>query len=80
MRKEKVRIISNRQNVCPYCNSQMITRKALKLEFDHIYYPCTCYECKRDFEEWFYLKFVGHNVGANGQIEASYVLNEEIEY
>lgn len=28
-----------------------------------LYYPATCNDCKRDFEEWYKLGFVGHNVG-----------------
>lgn len=76
----KVKIISNRAGVCPYCNSTNIKYRPLILEGDHIYYPATCDKCGRYFEEWYSLSFVGHNVGASGEHEASYVLDEEIEY
>lgn len=76
----KVKIISNIVGVCPYCNSTNTEYHSLKVEDDHIYYPATCDKCGRYFEEWYYLKFVGHNVGASGEYEAYYVLDEEIEY
>lgn len=76
----KVKIISNRLGVCPYCNSERIEYMPSRNEVDMIYYPCTCRNCKRYFEEWYSLRFDGHNVGAHGEHEASYVLDKEIDY
>ena len=76
----KVKIISDQAGVCPYCNSEDIDYGAAKFEPNHIYYPCICNECKKYFEEWNELNFVGHNVGSSGEYEASDVINTEIEY
>jgi hypothetical protein len=76
----KVKIISNKQGHCPYCDSVNVNYESFEFEDDHIKYPAECLDCKRYFEEWFYLKFVGHNVGSHGEHEASYVLNKEINY
>ena len=64
---EKVKILSNKQGQCPYCNSNSITYSSMELEDNMVYYPCTCDNCKRYFEEWYELNFTGHNVGSNGQ-------------
>lgn len=76
----KVKIISNQLGVCPYCNSQDLKYDTIEFEDGHVYYPCTCRNCKRYFQEWYYLDFVGHNIGSFGQYEASYYVDEEIEY
>lgn len=76
----KVKIISNQLGVCPYCNSEDINYGQIQLEADHVYYPCECNTCGRYFQEWNYLQFVGHNVGPHGEYEASYILDEEIDY
>lgn len=76
----KVKIISNQLGVCPYCNSQNLNYDTVQWESDHIYYPCTCRSCGKYFQEWYYLDFVGHNVGPNGEEEASYYVDKEINY
>lgn len=76
----KVKIISNRQGCCPYCNGVDINYGPSEYEDDHIKYPAECLDCNRYFEEWFYLKFAGHNVEEQGQYEASECFGKEIEY
>lgn len=77
---DKIKIISNRLGVCPYCNSERIEYEPAKNEVDMMYYPCTCRNCKKYFEEWYSLRFAGHNVGCYGQYDADEYLNEEINY
>ena len=76
----KVKLISNQAGVCPYCNSEDINYGAAKFKLNYIYYPCTCNECKRYFEEWNELHFSGHNVGSSGEYKASDYFEKEIEY
>ena len=76
----KVKVISNQAGVCPYCNSEDIEYGVAKFEPNFIYYPCTCGQCKRYFEEWNELSFSGNNVGSSGEYEASDCLDKEIEY
>jgi len=60
----KIKLKKIEQGVCPYCGSTDIDYGAIELEDDDmLYYPATCNDCKRDFEEWYKLGFVGHNVG-----------------
>lgn len=76
----KVKIISNRLGVCPYCESNDIYYEPANDEVDMLYYPCTCKKCNRYFEEWYSLHFEGHNVGPYGEHEAIDVLGKEINY
>jgi hypothetical protein len=76
----KVKILSNQQGVCPYCNETEIYYDSAEFEDDMVCYKATCQSCKRSFEEWYHLKFAGHNVGYLGQYLAENVLNKEIEY
>lgn len=76
----RVKIISNKQGQCPYCGSVDINYGSIQIEEDHIYYPAECNDCYKYFEEWHYLKFIGHNVGCYGQYDADEYLNEEIDY
>ena len=75
----KVKILSNEQGQCPYCNSMDIDYGCIQLEDDMIYYPAHCNECGRDFEEWYDLTFTGHNVGDGCCEEAADLIGEEIE-
>ena len=76
----KVKIISNEQGKCPYCNSHNIEYSSADFEENMVYYQCECEECKRYFEEWYELKFAGHNGGRNGNYLVDDVINKEIEY
>jgi len=56
---------------CPYCGSLDNDYEAIRLADDHLaYYPATCTKCHRKFEEWYQLKYVGHNCGDDLNIEA----------
>ena len=59
------------QGTCPYCGSGNIDYQPCEDRDDMVYYHATCCDCKRDFEEWYRLEFVGHNVGTGLDIEAS---------
>lgn len=75
----KIKILSNKDNQCPYCNSKKIYYfDEVQEDSFMLYYKCECRECKRYFEQWFELRFVGCNVGSDGCTEA--VVGEEIEY
>ena len=45
---------------CPKCNSENITYGTMELIDDGVFYPCTCEDCKHDFEEHYSLQFIGH--------------------
>lgn len=75
----KVKVLSNEEGRCPYCNSENIEYVGWDREdFGMLYYKCECEDCKRYFEEWYKLQFAGLNVGADGCIEA--VVGDEIDY
>lgn len=76
---EKVKILSNEEDKCPYCNSRNISYDAAEFDEGMVHYPCECLSCKRHFEQWYELKFVGHNVGNSGEYDASLVLGKEIK-
>ena len=59
------------QGTCPYCGSDEIDYDQCDHEDDMICYRATCCDCGRKFEEWYELKFAGHNVGTGLDIEAS---------
>ncbi len=80
MGANKVKIQSNQLGVCPYCGSESIDYGPARFEADLMYFPCTCMKCKRYFEEWNSLNFVGLNVGRSGEHQAEDVLGKEIEY
>jgi len=60
----KIKLHKIEQGVCPYCGSVDVDYGAIEYEDDEmLYYPATCNECGREFEEWYNLSFSGHNVG-----------------
>ena len=77
---KKTKIISNTLGVCPYCNSESIDYGAVRFENNSLYFPCTCMKCKKYFEEWNNITFIGHNVGSSGEYEANDYIGKEIEY
>ena len=80
MQKDKVEILSNEEDKCPYCNSKNINYGAAEFEENMIKYPCECLECKRYFEQWYVMRFAGNNVGSNGDYDAAYVLGKKIVF
>lgn len=76
----KVKILSNSEDKCPYCNSTDIEIGTLEISDDMAHHPCTCKNCNRTFEQWYNFNFIGHNVGTRGLIDANDVLGKEIDY
>ena len=76
----KVKILSNSEGKCPYCNNTDIEYGTLKIVDDMAHHPCTCIMCKKTFEQWYNFNFIGHNVGVRGLIDANDVLGKEINY
>ena len=74
----KVKILRESVGVCPYCESENIEYSSLEHKDVYVYYPCTCKNCNRYFEEWYTLTFAGMNVGEQGQYQAEDY--DEIEY
>lgn len=74
----KIKIKSNEETLCPYCNSTEFTYDETCYEDDMMYFRCSCNKCNRYFEAWYTMHFVGHNVGYCGEHEAR--VGEEIEY
>lgn len=58
------------QGKCPYCGSDDVEYGFREHVDDMIYYEVACKDCGRTFQEWYELKFSGHNVGAGLDIEA----------
>ena len=75
----KVKILSNEQGQCPYCNGLDIDYSCAQFEGDMMYFPAHCNDCERDFEEWYELTFAGHNIGDSCCEEAADWIGEEIE-
>lgn len=56
---------------CPYCGETNIDYDPIKFVDEQMaYYPATCTSCKRKFEEWYEMNYIGHNCGDNLDIEA----------
>ena len=57
-----MRLKSNEDGKCPFCNSFDLDYGALEVADNYVYYPWTCNECGKSGDEFYELKFVGHNV------------------
>lgn len=72
---------SNKQGICPYCNSDDLEYGCVEFEGDMCYFPFTCNSCDKQGEEWYNMDFSGHNVfdeeGTN--IEVSELLKDSEE-
>lgn len=53
---------SNEMGHCPYCYSDYLDYGSCQFEGDMCYFPWQCYGCGRTGEEWYSMKFTGHNV------------------
>lgn len=54
--------LSNELGKCPYCGSEELDYGAMEPADEMIYYPWTCSHCGKQGEEWYSMKFIGHNV------------------
>lgn len=52
----------NEQGVCPKCGETELEYEAIRLENDMCYFLYTCKKCGQEGEEWYSLKFQGHNI------------------
>lgn len=53
---------SNEQGRCPYCNEPTLDYGVAEFQDDYmISYPWTCESCGHTGEEWYDMKFIGHN-------------------
>ena len=58
-----MKVKSNQVGVCPICNKESLEYGCVeKGSFEFDYYPWTCKECHAHGEEWYQLKFIGHNI------------------
>lgn len=53
---------TNKQGQCPYCNGKNLDYEPLGVEDSLIVYNYTCRDCLKFGQEWYELKFIGHNV------------------
>lgn len=57
-----MKVKSNENGQCPFCNSRNLDYDCVQLEGDMMYYPWRCRNCSHEGEEWYNLSFAGHNV------------------
>ena len=63
--KKKITLCKIEEGICPYCGSEasLADYDACGFEGDMLYYPVRCPDCGHSYQEWYSLKFIGHNVG-----------------
>lgn len=67
----------NEEGKCPYCNEYSLEYGCLDIaDGDMICYPWKCDKCERQGEEWYSLKFAGHNVKDDDGVE--YEITEDM--
>lgn len=80
----KVKILSNEENKCPYCNCEdfyHISDDFFKgWDGTTIVRTMECRSCLRVFEQRFKLQFISNFVGEDKDISARDALGEEIDY
>ena len=52
----------NEEGKCPFCGSNDLDYGVMEPEDDMVYYPWTCSDCGKHGEEWYSMRFTGHNV------------------
>ena len=59
-----MKVKSNKVGVCPICNKESLEYDRVEMGIDPCfdYYPWYCKECHAQGEEWYELKFMGHNI------------------
>lgn len=55
-------VYKNEQGTCPKCGGNNLDYGTLELEGDMAYYPYTCNDCGQEGEEWYSMRFDGHNI------------------
>lgn len=77
----KVKVISNEENRCPYCDCED-SYHVEDLWFSNIELSRRreCKSCGRYYEQWMTLKFSTNGVGINCSEDARDVLGQEVDY
>ena len=57
---------TNEQGFCPRCKSNRLSYGTIRHFDDASYFPYKCKDCGQEGEEWYELKFIGHNVYDEG--------------
>lgn len=52
------------QGVCPFCYKVALEYGVAEFEDDMLMFPWKCSHCNKEGEEWYDLKFAGHDVFA----------------
>lgn len=80
----KVKILSDEEGRCPYCNCEDFYHIEDEFFSDIsgtcIFRKLECKSCLRHFGKWFKLTFVSNGVGDFKDIDAKGVLGQEIDY
>ena len=50
------------QGVCPFCHKSNLAYGTAEFEDDMLMFPWECNNCGKTGEEWYDLKFIGHDV------------------
>ena len=78
-----MKIISNSAGYCPFCGESNLEYGAIRPEGDMGYFPWKCLTCEHEGEEWYSLKFTGHNVidenGDNVELNNGNIKESSIE-
>lgn len=72
-----MKIKSNNGGYCPFCGEDNLNYEAVRFEGKMCYFAWKCLNCKHEGEEWYSLKFIGHNVidenGNNIELDKSMI-------
>lgn len=75
-----MRLKSNEEGKCPFCNSYALDYDMADFIDDMVYYKWHCNNCEHEGIEYYRLEFIGHNViddnGNNVEIEDSMIEEE----
>lgn len=72
------------QGVCPFCHKTDLFYGTVEFEDDMLKFPWKCNKCGKTGEEWYTLKFAGHDVFTEidkkfGKYEVSTLIKKEKE-
>lgn len=57
-----MKVKGNDRGCCPFCGEDNLEYGAVRFEGEMCYFPWECLTCKHEGEEWYDLKFAGHNI------------------
>lgn len=61
MEEDNSKKYENKQGVCPKCGESNLDYEAIRLEGEMAYFPYKCKNCGLEGEEWYSMRFDGHN-------------------